>query len=56
MICRTEIVALCLYQNILVLEPEPEIEYYDEAFSEALNRNIYLFVEFDEEKGVILQG
>lgn len=33
---------------------DEQIEYYAEAFDEALVKNIFLFVEFDEKRGVIV--
>ena len=33
---------------------DEQIQYYAEAFDEALVKNIYLFVEFDEKRGVIV--
>lgn len=32
-----------------------EIAYFDSIFSEALERNIFLSVEFDETRGIIVQ-
>jgi hypothetical protein len=32
-----------------------EVEYYKKIFLEALERNVVLFVEYDDERGVILQ-
>lgn len=33
---------------------DEQIEYYAEAFDEALLKNIFLFVEYDEKRGVIV--
>lgn len=32
-----------------------EIAFYYKAFHEALDRNIFLFVEYDDDRGIILQ-
>ncbi len=34
---------------------EEEIEYFADIFYEALERNIFLSVAFDDEKGIIMQ-
>lgn len=33
---------------------DEQIEYYAKVFDEALVKNLFLFVEFDEERGVIV--
>lgn len=37
-----------------VIVSDEQIKYYAEAFDEALLKNIFLFVEFDEKRGVII--
>lgn len=45
---------LFLSKKFNVVVTDEEIEKYAEAFDAALDNNWYLFVEYDEERGVII--
>lgn len=41
-------------KKVKVVVTDEKIEFYANAFDEAIERNIFLFVEYDEERGVII--
>lgn len=41
-------------KRIKVSVSDEQIKYYAKSFDEALSKNIFLFVEYDEKRGVII--
>lgn len=41
-------------KKVKVVVTDEKIEFYANAFDEAIERNIFLFVEYDEKRGVII--
>lgn len=43
-------------KKVKVVVTDEEIEFYANAFDEAIERNIFLFLEFDEKEKKIISG